>query len=243
MGVCWGMNRNRVFGIVTLCFLLSTSSIVTTSVYDHYASSSSNYEEWLEAGERHREQPYSVDYYEQAAGAGRLTIDEYYRIAATHTMVIDFFVRLAGSERIALPIIYHAERNNVPLALMFSVSWVESKYKPYASNNNPSTTDRGLFQLNSASFYTLNLEDFFNPEINSLHAGRHLRYCLDKGAEDISTALAIYNAGLGRVRRNTIPASTKVYVSRIIEYRLQLISRFDAFIAQRIASTQITQQS
>lgn len=236
------MNRNRIFAVVILCFLLSTSSALTANVRYYHETDTSNYEEWLATGKRYREQPFSVGYYEEVKGR-QLTIDEYYSTAGTHKMVIDFFVRLAGSERIALPIIYHAEQNKVPLALMFSVAWVESKYKPYAHNQNPTTIDRGLFQLNSASFYFLSLEDFFNPEISSLHAGRYLRYCLDKGAGDASTAIAIYNAGLGRVRRNAIPASTKVYISRVLEYRTQLTNRFSAFIAQQINIAQSTQQS
>lgn len=236
------MNRNQIFGIFILCLLLSTSSILSTNTRIYSGTDTNNYEEWLAMGEKYREQSFSVSYYDEVKDR-RLTIDEYYQTPGTHSMVIDFFVRLTGSERIALPIIYHAEQNNVPLSLIFSVSWVESKYKPYAINKNPTTIDRGLFQLNSASFYHLNLEEFFNPEINSLHGARYLRYCLDKGAEDSATALAIYNAGLGRVRRNAIPASTKVYVSRVLEYRQQLIRRFNAFISQQIDVAQTVQQS
>lgn len=233
------MNRNRIFAIGILCVLMSTSSLFTSHAdqYPGNGVSNDNYEEWLAIGERYREEQYSVRHYQEITEQG-LTIDEYYENPSTHTMVIDFFVRLTGSEPIALPIIYHAEQNSVPLSLAFSVSWVESKYKPYASNNNPSTTDRGLFQLNSASFRNLVTEEFFNPEINSLHAARHLRYCLDKGANDIETALAIYNAGLGRVRSGSIPQSTQVYISRVVEYRQNLIRRFNAFVANQVERAQ-----
>lgn len=237
------MNRNRVFAIAVLAVLLSASSLLTdNSNYYPYQATNDNYEEWLAVGERQREQWYPVSYYEELV-AQDLTIDEYYYATETHTMVIDFFVRLTGSERIALPIIYHAELNNIPLALIFSVSWVESRFKPYAYNNNPTTVDRGLFQLNSASFAHLSLEEFFNVEINSLHAARYLRYCLDKGAGDSATALAIYNAGLGRVRRNNIPATTRRYMSLVLDYREQLTRRFNSYMAQQLQIARDTQQS
>jgi len=235
------MNRNHLFVIILLALLLSGSNIFFTEHSDYYRIKN-NYEEWLAENALYREQRYSAAAYNEIA-AENLTIDEYYYNPSTHRMVIDFFVRVTGSERISLPIIYHAEQNDIPLAVMFSIAWVESKFKPYAYNLNSTTIDRGLFQLNSASFYQLELEEFFNPEINALHAGKYFRYCLDKAAGDYATALAIYNAGLGRVRRGTIPSSTKVYISRVLEYRSQLIRRFNAYIASEITRIQETQQS
>ncbi len=163
------------------------------------------------------------------------SIDDYYQHPLTHQLVIDFFVGVTYSEEIALPILFHSEREQVPVDLMFSISWVESRFRPYATNDNPTTIDRGLFQLNSASFFQLSLDDFFHPEINTLHASQYLRFCLDRSNGSDATALAIYNAGLTRVRTGSIPQTTQVYISRVLEYRAQLTDRFFAYIDRRVA--------
>ncbi|MFW5827920.1 MAG: hypothetical protein ACOCU4_07505, partial [Alkalispirochaeta sp.] len=53
-----------------------------------------------------------------------------YREDVTHQAVVDFFVELTGSEDIALPILYHANRANLSLSLVFALTWVESRYSP-----------------------------------------------------------------------------------------------------------------
>ena len=224
---------NHIALLVIGAFLLTSSSHTHTRLptpavkYNHFA-------EWLEGNQRqaadnemaaHSEIPDDIN-----------TISEYYEHPLTHQSVIDFFVAITASERIALPIIYHAEQYNVPIDLMFALSWVESSYRPYAVNHNRTSADRGLFQLNSKTFYHLDIDEFFHPDINALHAAQHLRYCLDKAKGDVPTALAIYNAGLGRVIRNTIPEITKVYRARIIEYRAQLVRQFYAYINRSVAA-------
>ena len=234
------MNYNYIFFVVIVCVLFYGSS--PHSPHTVYYHAGNNYEEWLALNNVRSVDEHSIVHYEDIANKN-FTIDEYYRNPHTHNIVADFFVQITGSEQIALPIMYHAEKNAVPFSLMFSIAWVESKYKPSAYNKNTTTIDRGLFQLNSASFYTLQLEEFFNPEINSLHAGKHVRYCLDRSAGDTATALAIYNAGLGRVRSGSIPESTQVYISRVLEYRVQLERRFESYIVREITRTQSTRQS
>jgi soluble lytic murein transglycosylase-like protein len=152
-----------------------------------------------------------------------------YREDLTHDHVERFFVELTGSEDIALPILYHADRNDLSLSLVFALTWVESRYEPSAINRNSSSIDRGLFQLNSRSFPHLSEEDFFHPEVNASHGTDYIRYSLRHGSDE-RTALAVYNAGLSRVRRGQIPSSTRTYVERIMRYKASLEYHFDQHI-------------
>ncbi len=152
-----------------------------------------------------------------------------YREDLTHDYVEEFFVNLTGSEDIALPILYHANRNDLSLSLVFALTWVESRFEPTAVNRNSSSIDRGLFQLNSRSFPHLSEEDFFDPEVNASHGTDYLRYSLRHGSDE-ETALAVYNAGLSRVRSRRIPSSTLVYIDRIMRYRASLEYHFDRHI-------------
>jgi hypothetical protein len=53
----------------------------------------------------------------------------------------------------------------------------------------------------------------------------HLRHCLDTGGTEIA-ALAMYNAGANRVRNTGTPKTTLDYISRILENRRRIESRF-----------------
>lgn len=152
-----------------------------------------------------------------------------YREDVTRSSVVEYFILKTGSESIALPILYYADRLDIPLSLAFSLAWVESRYVPVAVNRNARSVDRGLFQLNSQTFAHLAEDDFFNPEINSFHGLKYLEFCLQAGNDD-EQALAIYNAGYTRAMRGTIPPSTASYVRRVLDYRDALIEEFTAFM-------------
>lgn len=152
-----------------------------------------------------------------------------YREEVTRERVVDFFVERAGSEQIALPILYYADRLDISLSLAFALVWGESRFHPVAVNYNSTSIDRGLFQLNSRTFRHLTEDDFFNPEVNAFHGLKYLEFCLTQG-EDDAQALAIYNAGLTRVVRGQTPASTLRYVDVIQTYRGRLIRDFKAYI-------------
>jgi soluble lytic murein transglycosylase-like protein len=152
-----------------------------------------------------------------------------FRENLTHAAVTDFFVRLAGSKETALPILYHAEKRNLSLSLVFSLVWVESRFDRRAVNQNATSIDRGLFQLNSRTFRELSLEDFFNPEINARYGTEYLVYCFNQSPED-RIAVAIYNAGRTRVVQGRTPASTQIYVERIMQYRERLEQEFYRYI-------------
>lgn len=155
-----------------------------------------------------------------------------YREDMTHRAVEEFFSNLVGSKEIALPILYYAEQHDLSLSLVFSLVWVESRFEPTAINQNASSIDRGLFQLNNRSFPHLDTQDFFDTHVNARHGTSYLRFSLDQ-VQDWRTAIAVYNAGLRRVRANQIPASTQVHVSRVAAYKNYVEQRFHRYITDR----------
>jgi hypothetical protein len=147
-----------------------------------------------------------------------------YRHSATKGIIIDFYSKVTGDMAVALPILSHAEKNNITPSLAFSLAWAESRYKITAVNQNAGSIDRGLFQLNSRTFPVLAEGDFYNPEINARHGLMHLRFCLNEGKSEI-VALAMYNAGTYGVIRGT-PYSTLKYVAQVMEYKENLEEKF-----------------
>lgn len=160
-----------------------------------------------------------------------------YREDLTHDSVVNFFVELTGNPEIAMPILYHADRTDLPLSVVFSLAFVESRFSKQAVNDNQTSVDRGVFQLNSLTFRDLTDEDFFDPDINAYHGTDYLAWCFEQ-APEASVALAIYNAGRYRVINGMTPASTKIYVRRIMDYREQLMERFRAHIGREFPITQ-----
>jgi hypothetical protein len=159
-----------------------------------------------------------------------------YREDVTHDAVEDFFRELTGSDEIALPILYHADRNDLSVSLVFALAWVESRFSPYAQNSNSDSIDRGLFQLNSKSFRRLSTDDFYHPEVNARHGTDYLRFAMDYGG-DARTAVAIYNAGLTRVRQNRTPQTTLNHVERVMAYKSSLERQFERYILQRFPTS------
>lgn len=154
-----------------------------------------------------------------------------YRDPAVHDLVTKFFVELTGSEKISRPILYYADRHDISLFLAFSVAYIESDFDPHAVNRNASSVDRGVFQLNSKSFPTLQEKEFFDPEISAKYGIAHLRFCLEEGKNDI-VAVAIYNAGKQRVTSRGAPLMTLEYISRYVDYRSKLEKSFKTYIRE-----------
>jgi len=153
-----------------------------------------------------------------------------YRQDMTHEAVIQFFVDLIGSAEIAMPLLYYADIFSVPALPLISLVWVESRFDKYAINvNQIGSVDRGLFQLNSRTFSSLDERDFFDAQTNVLHGVAYLRYCL-KQARNIEEAIAMYNAGIYRVKQSSIPESTQRHVWRIMNYNKKLTKKFQEFI-------------
>ena len=150
-----------------------------------------------------------------------------YRQNASRPAVEWFYYQITGNKEITLAIITEAEKNNIPLSLAFALAHTESSYNAKAINKNSnSTIDRGLFQLNSNSFPALTEEDFFDPFISSKYGMSHLKFCLNTAGNEVS-ALAMYNAGTGRVRSNKTPQSTLNYVGKIMSYQKMLDQLFN----------------
>ncbi|GMO60886.1 MAG: hypothetical protein Ta2A_06960 [Treponemataceae bacterium] len=151
---------------------------------------------------------------------------ELYASINSRSAVEWFYAHIVGDKQLSSIILHAAEKYNISLTLAFSIAYNESHYKTTAQRTNPNgTIDRGLFQLNSRSFPTMNESEFFDPAKNAEQAMKFFRYCLNTAGNEI-TALAIYNAGAGRVETGGTPSMTLAYISHVISYRKTLDDLF-----------------
>ena len=164
---------------------------------------------------------------EDLARSSSRSLDEVYTDPRYRGLVLEFFTNQTGSEQIADLILRESERQGLPASLTFALAWTESRFDPYAVNYNHSSIDRGVFQLNNRSFPKLQEEQFFDPEINIQHGVAYLKYCLERGENQI-TALAMYNAGPRRVTERGAPLVTLEYINKILSHREQLQSEFES---------------
>jgi len=156
------------------------------------------------------------------------TILDAYRNPRLRDGVVLFFQNLTGSQNVAQVVLSNADSFDIAPALAFALCWEESRYDARAFNRNRNNTvDRGLFQLNSATFPKLKLDDFYNPEINAWHGLAHLRWCMDTAGTEVA-ALAMYNAGTARVRSAGTPKNTLDYISRILKRQRKIEELFMA---------------
>lgn len=112
--------------------------------------------------------------------------------------------------------------NNVDPALIYSVMHQESSFKPGAISNKGA---RGLMQLMPGTAARFGVTNIFDPRQNIEGAAKYLKWLLDKFDNDVSLALAGYNAGEGAVLKygRQVPPyrETKEYVRRISDrYKL-----------------------
>lgn len=109
-----------------------------------------------------------------------------------------------------------AARYGVPPDLALALARRESSLEHYNANGSVkrgAAGEFGLYQLMPATARELGV----NPAdpLQNIEGGlRYLRQQFDRFG-DWSLALAAYNAGAGRVAKNQIPSSTKLYVSDI----------------------------
>jgi soluble lytic murein transglycosylase-like protein len=149
-----------------------------------------------------------------------------YRSSVSRPAVEWFFAHITENSEISGAILEYADKNDIPPALAFALAYTESRYKTGATNRNANgTTDRGLFQLNSASFPRLSETDFFDAAVSARHGLAHLRYCLSIGGNEIA-ALAMYNAGTNRIKNDNTPRKTLNYIADILNYRQTLDDLF-----------------
>jgi soluble lytic murein transglycosylase-like protein len=166
-----------------------------------------------------------------------------YRMELTRPLVERFYTRVAADVKITDAILSAADSNDISLPLAFSLAWAESSFKVRALNYNSNSVDRGLFQLNSRTFPNLKDEQFYDPQTNADHGLAHFRYCIEVGNDEL-VALAMYNAGINRVRRGT-PYSTLRYVAKILDNEKKLIESFEQMLMDKgeIAEVLVNQPS
>jgi soluble lytic murein transglycosylase-like protein len=109
--------------------------------------------------------------------------------------------------------------------LIQAVIHVESNYDPQAVSHKGA---QGLMQLMPQTARDLQVSDVFSPKENIDGGTRYLRYLLDMNNQDMSLALAAYNAGPEKVNlyRGIPPyQETRTYVQRVTQIYQQLKSR------------------
>jgi soluble lytic murein transglycosylase-like protein len=156
-------------------------------------------------------------------------IAPYYRDPATKKTTLQFFSTLTQSENVARAILDSSEKYGVRPALAFALALEESEFRVDAINRNGDSVDRGLFQLNSKSYPNLGIREFNDPGTNARYGISHFKSCLVEAGNEVA-ALAMYNAGNGRVERGATPKKTLNYVSRILAYEGNISGLFAAKI-------------
>ncbi len=154
-------------------------------------------------------------------------IAPYYQDSSTKELTLQFFASLTHSENVARVILDNAAKYGVRPSLAFALALEESDFKVDAFNKNGDSVDRGLFQLNSKSYPGLKVPDFYDIDTNARYGIAHLKGCLSQAGNEVA-ALAMYNAGNGRVERGATPKKTLNYVSRILAYEDNISTLFAA---------------
>jgi soluble lytic murein transglycosylase-like protein len=152
---------------------------------------------------------------------------KFYRNPEFKESVTWFYTQITGNKVVTEAILMAANENDIPLSLAFALAYSESSYNVKAVNRNSNhTIDRGLFQLNNNSFPSLREDEFFDPYVSAKYGLSHLRFCLDTAGNEVA-ALAMYNAGIRRVKNGETPQVTLNYVSKIMNYKNGVDDLFD----------------
>lgn len=114
-----------------------------------------------------------------------------------------------------------AQANDVPAALLHAVVLAESRYNPNARSPKGAV---GLMQLMPDTARELGVDDALDPAANLQGGARYLKRMLTLFDNDVSLAVAAYNAGPDAVmsRGKVIPpfAETQRYVPSVMkQYR------------------------
>lgn len=119
-----------------------------------------------------------------------------------------------------------AQMTSVDPALIHAMIAVESGYNSEAISHRGA---RGLMQLMPGTARQLGVNNPHDPAQSIVAGARHLEKLLQIFNQDLTLALAAYNAGAGAVERHgrNIPpyAKTKTYISRVLARYRRLQAR------------------
>jgi soluble lytic murein transglycosylase-like protein len=117
---------------------------------------------------------------------------------------------------------FAAQKYNLPNSLLHAVITAESSYNPTAVSRAGAV---GLMQLMPETARRYGVKDRRNPYENIHGGSRYLRDLLTMFNNDLTLALAAYNAGEGAVKKygNKVPpyAETRNYVRKVRAYYAQ----------------------
>jgi soluble lytic murein transglycosylase-like protein len=109
-------------------------------------------------------------------------------------------------------------RYNVDMAMIKAIIRAESGYDPHAISPMGAS---GLMQLMPLTAESMGVDDIFDP-VQNINAGvRYFKKLMKLFKQDVSLALAAYNAGIQRVQEyNGIPpfSTTQIYIKKVLEY-------------------------
>jgi soluble lytic murein transglycosylase-like protein len=142
---------------------------------------------------------------------------------ATRSDALSFYPYDPG--RYASLVAQAAREHRIDRALLQAVIAAESGYDPYALSPKGAV---GLMQLMPDTARRYGVKDLYDPAQNIRGGARYLRDLMRKFNNDLSLALAAYNAGEDAIIRNgnRIPPyrETRLYVPRVLDlyrqYRL-----------------------
>ena len=121
-----------------------------------------------------------------------------------------------GNENIDNFIVESGKRNSVDPLLLYSIMHQESSFKSRAMSYKGA---RGLMQLMPPTAARFGVRNIWDPQQNIEGGARYMRFLLDLFGDDVSLALAGYNAGEGAVIKfgYQVPpySETQEYVRRI----------------------------
>jgi len=124
----------------------------------------------------------------------------------------------ASRERYAPLVAHAAAETGVPAGLLHAVVQAESNYDPRAVSPKGAV---GLMQLMPDTARQYGVADARDPAANLLGGARYLKDLLEQFNNDLSIALAAYNAGPAAVLRNggAIPPyrETRLYVPKVLK--------------------------
>lgn len=110
-----------------------------------------------------------------------------------------------------------ASEAGIEAALLHAIAWHESRFNPRAVSRSGAA---GVMQLMPHTAKRFGVDDRFDVAQNLRGGARYLAWLLDRYGNDVTLAVAAYNAGEGNVQKhgNRIPPfpETQHYVRRVL---------------------------